>query len=97
MSPGTERSIDVSVLGPPEPLVLTLAAVEQLQAGEYLRMRHRMKPCLLYDELNRRGYSHDTRRGSGGLCEVFIWRNGDATAADAACSAAAVLPVWDDA
>lgn len=97
MPSGSERSIDVSTLGPPEPLVLTLAAVEQLQAGEYLRMRHRMKPCLLYDELNRRGYGHDTRRAADGLCEVFIWRHGDAAAAAAAHSAAVALSSWIDA
>jgi hypothetical protein len=92
-----ERSIDVSALGPPEPLLLTLAAVEQLRAGEYLRMRHRMKPCLLYDELQRRGYGHDTRRGDNGLCEVFIWRHGDNAAAAAARNAAAALSPWIDA
>lgn len=97
MVQGAERSIDVSVLGPPEPLVLTLAATEQLQAGEYLRMRHRMKPCLLYDELNRRGYGHDTRRTEDGLCAVFIWRHGDSAAESAAHSAAVALSPWIDA
>lgn len=92
-----ERSIDVSALGPPEPLVLTLAAVEQLQQGEYLRMHHRMKPCLLYDELNQRGYDHDTRRAADGMCEVFIWRQGDGAAAAAARGTAAALPPWLDA
>jgi len=95
--PEAECSIDVSALGPPEPLVLTLAAVEQLQCGQYLRMHHRMKPCLLYDELNRRGYGHDTRRTPAGLCEVFIWRHGDVAAHTAAQAAAAHLAPWIDA
>jgi hypothetical protein len=97
MQHDVERSIDVSTLGPPEPLVLTLAAAEQLQAGEYLRMRHRMKPCLLYDELARRDYGHDTRRTVDGMCEVFIWRRGDAAAATAARQAANALAPWTDA
>lgn len=94
MPRGVERNIDVSALGPPEPLVLTLAAVEQLEAGEFLRMHHRMKPCHLYDELDRRGYGHDTRRTADGMCEVFIWRHGDAAAAVAAQEAAAALAAW---
>ena len=94
MAQGRERLIDVSTLGPPEPLVLTLAAVERLREGEYLRMRHRMKPCRLYDELNRRGYGHATRRGADGLCEVFIWRQGDGVAAAAAQGAAQALAAW---
>ncbi|GAB4301647.1 MAG: hypothetical protein Kow0096_22670 [Thiohalomonadaceae bacterium] len=94
MQPGVERNIDVSALGPPEPLVLTLAAVEQLQPGEFLRMHHRMKPCHLYDELDRRGYSHDTRRTADGMCEVFIWRQGDVVAAAAAREAAQSLAAW---
>jgi hypothetical protein len=97
MPDDAERSIDVSALGPPEPLVLTLAAVEQLQAGQYLRMHHRMKPCLLYDELNRRGFRHDTRCAPDGLCDVFIWRQGDVAAATAAGRATALLAPWTDA
>lgn len=96
MSQATERLIDVSALGPPEPLVLTLAAAERLQAGEYLHMHHRMKPCHLYAELVRRGFAHDTRRTHGGMCEVFIWRQTDAVASGGAQAAAAMFPPWTD-
>ncbi len=96
MAPGGEQVLDVSALGPPEPLVLTLAAVEQLQAGEYLRMRHRMKPCLLYDELDQRGYAHDTRRTDDGMCEVLIWRTGDSRAGQAARAVATTLLPWTE-
>lgn len=97
MTPDVERRIDVSALGPPEPLILTLAAAERLQAGEYLRMHHRMKPCRLYDELERRGYGHDTRRNAAGMCEVFIWRLGDPGATNAAQQAASALAAWPEA
>ncbi|MEW6648222.1 MAG: DUF2249 domain-containing protein [Pseudomonadota bacterium] len=94
MPRGVERNIDVSALGPPEPLVLTLAAAEQLQPGEFLRMHHRMKPCHLYGELACRGYGHDTRCTVDGMCEVFIWRQGDVVAEAAAQAAAAALAPW---
>ena len=96
MAPGRERNIDVSALGPPEPLLLTLQAAEALQAGEYLRMRHRMKPCHLYAELAQRAFASATRHGVDGMCEVFIWRAADATAAAAAQAAAAGLATWQE-
>lgn len=95
MLPGRERSIDVSTLGPPEPLVLTLQAAEALQVGEYLRMRHRMKPCHLYAELAQRAFGTLTRRADDGMCLVYIWRVADAGAAAAAEAAAAPLAAWE--
>jgi len=91
-----ERTLDVSTLGPPEPLLLTLQAVEGLQAGQYLRMRHRMKPCHLYAELAQRAFTSLTRRGKDGMCEVYIWRQADGVAAAAAQAAAAPLAAWEE-
>lgn len=91
-----EILLDVSELEAPEPLVETLAALEQLQAGQYLRMLHRRTPCLLYDNLAKRGFSSETRAGHSVACEVFIWRDGDHEAESAARSIAATLPHYDD-
>lgn len=90
-----ERLLDVSMLGPPEPLVLTLATLKRLEPGDYLRMRHRMKPCLLYERIEPQGFLHDTRR-NGRLCEVFIWRMDDEIAATAARAAAGSLSPWSE-
>ena len=76
----TERLLDVSDLEPPEPLVLTLEAAGGLQAGEYLRMRHRRDPCLLFDNLRERGLAWLVRHGRDPAVEVFIWRGGDVEA-----------------
>lgn len=94
--PPAERLLDVHTLAAPEPLVLTLAAVEALPSGTYLRMRHRMKPCLLYDRIGPLGFAHDTRRSADGMCEVFIWRSDDGSAAEAARIAAAALAPWSE-
>ena len=47
-----EILLDVSDLEPPEPLVLTLEAAEQLEPGQYIRMLHRREPCMLYGNLD---------------------------------------------
>lgn len=90
-----EVILDVSELEPPEPLVQSLAAIEQLQRGEYLRLLHRRRPCLLYENLQQRGFSSETRAGQNVACEVFIWRNGDDEAARAARAIATTRPPAD--
>lgn len=96
MGNDNEHILDVSELGPPEPLLLTLQAAEALPDGKYLRMRHRMKPCHLYAELAQRAFTSVTRRGADGLCEVFIWRQADVLAGAAALAAAAPLAAWEE-
>jgi len=91
---GKVVDLDVSDLEPPEPLLRTLEALEQLPEGYCLRMIHRMKPRLLYERLPERGFLADTREGKEGRCEVYLWRRGDAQAARAAARAASELPAW---
>lgn len=91
-----EVVLDVSDLEPPEPLVQSLAAIEKLQHGEYLRLLHRRRPCLLYENLQKRGYSSETRAGREVACEVFIWRDDDDEAARAARAIASTLPPADN-
>jgi len=90
-----EVVFDVSELEPPEPLVQSLAAIEQLKNGEYLRLLHRRRPCLLYENQQKRGFSSETRAGHDVACEVFIWRDGDDDAASAARAIANTLPPAD--
>ncbi len=79
--------LDVSDLEPPEPLVRALAEIDTLEEGQYLHMRHRREPCLLYPNLEQRGFAHLTRASGSGF-DVFIWRRGDSVAKQAACAAA---------
>lgn len=91
-----ERLLDVSELEAPEPLVRAIAALQTLTPGSYLRLRHRMKPCHLFDYLGQRGFDADTRQGKVAACEVFIWRQSEPEAREAAKAAAAVLKPWED-
>ncbi len=87
MSSDAESFLDVSDLEPPEPLVRALARIGALKEGQYLRMRHRREPCLLYPNLEQRGFTHLTRTSGSGF-DVFIWRKDDSAAEQAACAAA---------
>jgi len=58
-------------------------------------MLHRRRPCLLYENLQKRGFSSETRAGREVACEVLIWRDGDAEAERAARAVAVTLPPAD--
>ncbi|MCK4675140.1 MAG: DUF2249 domain-containing protein [Gammaproteobacteria bacterium] len=78
-----EVLLDVSDLEPPEPLVQTLEAAEQLKPGQYLRMLHRRDPCMLFSNLDDNHFKYFQRKGSTTAVEVFIWPENDAEAAAA--------------
>ncbi len=78
-----EVLLDVSDLEPPEPLELTLDAADDLEHGQYLRMLHRRDPCLLYANLDNNHFKYILREGTTTAVELFIWREGDAEAANA--------------
>ena len=83
-----EYVLNAEEMEPPEPLVRTLELADTLGAGEYLRLRHRREPCLLYDNLSQRGFDHLTCEGVDVAYEVFIWHKGDGEAEAAARRAA---------
>ena len=78
-----EVLLDVSELEPPEPLVLTLEAAENLRPDQYLRMLHRREPCMLYGNLDDNHFRYYQRKGTTSAVEVFIWAENDEEAAAA--------------
>jgi uncharacterized protein (DUF2249 family) len=78
-----EHTLDVSKLEPCEPLERTLAAIQELGEGDYLRVVHRREPHLLYPMLEKSGFAWRTRPGGPSQFEIFIWRQGDAEAEQA--------------
>jgi hypothetical protein len=91
-----ELILDVSELAAPEPLLRAVDALQALPRGDYLRFRHRMKPCHLYAMLEKNGLAWDTRRGEVVECELFIWHAGDEDAEAAARRVAETLSPWQD-
>ncbi len=87
MTSEAECFLDVSDLEPPEPLIRALAEIDALKDGQYLHMCHHREPCLLYPNLEQRGFTHVTRASGDGF-DVFIWRKDDSVAEQAACATA---------
>src|SRR5262249_23677829 len=56
----TPTVIDVRGLEPPQPMVKVLEAIDRLEPGVELEVRHDRRPTLLYPLLDERGYVHDT-------------------------------------
>lgn len=86
----------MSELEAPEPLMRAVAALEALPRGDYLRFRHRMKPCHLYAVMEKRGLAWETRQGEVVECELFIWHEDDKLGEEAARLAADTLEPWQD-
>ena len=75
-----EHLLDVSTLEPCEPLELTLSAIRELPAGDYLKVVHRREPHPLFPLLEKSGFSWLCRPGGEAGFEIFIWHRGDRTA-----------------
>jgi hypothetical protein len=69
-----ERLIDARLLAPPEPMELTLAALDELPPeGEIVLLLYR-EPFPLYTILRNNGFTHQTRLGADGTFEIRIRR-----------------------
>jgi uncharacterized protein (DUF2249 family) len=68
--------LDVRGLEPPEPMVRVLHAIEQLEVGDDLEVRHDRRPIFLYPQLDERGFTHQTDEPAPGLVRIVIRRRG---------------------
>lgn len=64
--------IDGRNLQPPEPLELTLAALDELQPGQEIVLLLHCEPQPLYSILRRNGYFHTSTYQPDGTNEVRI-------------------------
>jgi uncharacterized protein (DUF2249 family) len=65
--------IDVSELEPPEPMERILTRLQQLQAGQLLRVRHRREPFPLYPMLEEAGYKYCCVPSGTEAFLIYIW------------------------
>lgn len=72
----TGHIIDARWLAPPEPMELTLAAIDVLGPGEYLRLLIHREPYMLFQILEEWGYGHQTHAKEDGCYEILIWYKG---------------------
>lgn len=70
------QSLDNRFLPPPEPMVRTLRALEELPSGKVLEMFVDREPRLLYDELRKRGHEFVANKQNDGSYRVRMRRAG---------------------
>ncbi len=68
------RTIDGRDLMPPEPLELTLAALDELPAGEHVLLLVQCSPQPLFSFLLRNGYRWTEEVRDDGTCAIRIER-----------------------
>lgn len=69
--------IDNRGLEPPQPMMRTLKALDKMKDGESLAIINDRRPMFLYEELNDRGYLHETEPQKDGSFKISITKIGD--------------------
>ncbi|MEN1970337.1 DUF2249 domain-containing protein [Lentibacillus sp. N15] len=69
--------IDNRGLEPPKPMMRTLKALDKMNSGESLAIINDRRPMFLYEELNDRGYLHETEPQEDGSFKILITKTGD--------------------
>ncbi len=70
------HTVDGRTLAPPEPLELTLDALETLGTNEAMLLLLEREPFPLYRLLTSSGHAWQTERRADGVFEIRIWRTG---------------------
>ena len=66
--------LDNRGLEPPQPMMRTLAAIEDLVPGEKLTIINDRRPMFLYEQLEEQGLKHRTAPQEDGSFKIEIFR-----------------------
>jgi tRNA 2-thiouridine synthesizing protein A len=66
--------LDNRGLEPPQPMMRTLAALENLGQGEVLMIINDRRPMFLYEQLEELGYKQKTEQQNDGSFKIEIFR-----------------------
>lgn len=69
--------IDNRGLEPPQPMMRTLKALDKMKNGASVSIINDRRPMFLYEELNDRGYLHETEAQEDGSFKITITKSGD--------------------
>ncbi|WP_405027728.1 DUF2249 domain-containing protein [Lentibacillus songyuanensis] len=58
-------------------MMRTLKALDKMNSGESLAIINDRRPMFLYEELNDRGYLHETEPQEDGSFKILITKTGD--------------------
>jgi len=64
--------LDNRGLEPPQPLMNTLEALEQIAVGEQVTIINDRRPMFLYAELDEKGYTYETKEQEDGSFKITI-------------------------
>ena len=67
-------TLDCSQMEPPEPMLRVLEQLDRLKQGEGIKMLHRMKPRLLFPNLQERDWNFRVIEHTPNQVEVRIWQ-----------------------
>lgn len=70
--------IDNRGLTPPQPMMRTLAALEELEEGESLEIMNDRRPMFLFAELDQLGYAYKTEEQPDGSFKITITKGSKA-------------------
>ncbi len=70
-----EIRLDTRQLEPPQPLVLALEALQQMERGKKLLLLTERKPMHLLDQLDERGFAYDSTELSDHSFETHVWHS----------------------
>ncbi len=71
------RVIDGRHLEPPDPFILTMEALDEIEPGQRLLLQLGREPYPLYRALEINGYAWQTNRLEDGTVEILIWQRID--------------------
>lgn len=64
--------IDNRGLEPPQPMMRTLKALEEIKSGDTLSIINDRRPMFLYEQLDELGYKHTTSERTDGSYQIEI-------------------------
>lgn len=70
----TNRIVDARWLEPPEPMELTLAALDNLAPNERVLLLIHRTPLMLFPILDEWGFAYQTNSKDDGTYEILIWQ-----------------------
>lgn len=71
------KILDNRGLEPPQPMMRTLKNLDKMEKGEKLAIINDRRPMFLYEELDDRGYLHETEALEDGSYKITITKTGD--------------------
>ncbi|WP_186576533.1 DUF2249 domain-containing protein [Aquibacillus kalidii] len=68
--------LDNRGLQPPQPMMRTLAALEELEAGQQLKIINDRRPMFLFAELDEQGHVYEVEEQEDGSFAITITKQG---------------------